>query len=101
MSLTLFIPVFILIWIVPVVKPEQMTVYNGWNGVPLYVYLNAIFGTIIQVVMGTPFYLSAIKSLKHRSANMDVLVALGTTSSWLYGLALFLVGYDYNDMHDR
>ena len=50
--------------------------------------------------MGTPFYLSALKSLKHRSANMDVLVSMSTTSAWLYGVALLLVGYDYEDIHN-
>jgi len=51
--------------------------------------------------MGTPFYISCYKSLKHRSANMDVLVSMGTSAAWLYGLALIIVGYDYADMHDR
>jgi Cu+-exporting ATPase len=100
MSSLLFLPIFFLIWVMPYVAPSQLTKYNGWNGVPLFVYLNALFATIIQVVMGTPFYLSAIKSLKHRSANMDVLVSMSTTSAWLYGVALLLVGYDYEDIHN-
>ena len=50
--------------------------------------------------MGTPFYMSALKSLKHRSANMDVLVSMSTTSAWLYGVALLLVGYGYEDIHN-
>jgi Cu+-exporting ATPase len=50
--------------------------------------------------MGTPFYISAFKSLKHRSANMDVLVSMGTSAAWLYGIALLFVGYDYEDMHN-
>ena len=51
--------------------------------------------------MGAPFYFSAIKSLKHRSANMDVLVVLGTTASWLYGFALLFVGYHKEEMDDK
>lgn len=43
--------------------------------------------------MGLPFYVSAYKSLKHSSANMDVLIVVGTTSAWLYGTVLFFVGY--------
>ena len=100
MSSLLFVPIFFLIWVMPYVAPAEITKYNGWNGVPLFVYLNALFATIIQVVMGTPFYLSAVKSLKHRSANMDVLVSMSTTSAWLYGLTLLLVGYDYEDIHN-
>lgn len=43
--------------------------------------------------MGAPFYLSALNSVKHYSANMDVLVVLGTTAAWGYGIVLILVGY--------
>ncbi len=44
--------------------------------------------------MGASFYISAFKSLKHKSANMDVLVVLGTTAAWLYGIVMIGVGYD-------
>ena len=43
--------------------------------------------------MGSPFYTSALYSLKHYSANMDVLVVLGTTAAWGYGIILIFVGY--------
>jgi cation transport ATPase len=38
--------------------------------------------------------MNAYKSLKHRSANMDVLVVMGTTSAWLYGIVMLAIGYD-------
>jgi Cu+-exporting ATPase len=44
--------------------------------------------------MGASFYISAYKSLRHKSANMDVLVVLGTTAAWGYGIAMIGVGYD-------
>jgi len=59
----------------------------------MYVFLNAIFATVIQFVMGAPFYQSALNSVKHYSANMDVLVVLGTTAAWGYGIILIFVGY--------
>jgi P-type Cu+ transporter len=43
--------------------------------------------------MGQDFYRSAYKSLKHKSANMDVLIVIGTTAAWLYGVILILIGY--------
>ena len=52
-----------------------------------------IFATIVQFYMGYPFYVSAYKSVKHGSANMDVLIVIGTTSAWLYGTILFFMGY--------
>jgi Cu+-exporting ATPase len=71
-----------------------MVLYNNLNGVPLYIWLNSVFSTIIQLLIGKQFYINAYKSLKHRSANMDVLVVLGTTAAWLYGLIMLAVGYD-------
>ncbi|WP_267879670.1 heavy metal translocating P-type ATPase [Caldalkalibacillus mannanilyticus] len=40
--------------------------------------------TPIQFVIAQPFYEGAWKALKNRSANMDVLVVLSTTSAYLY-----------------
>ena len=71
-----------------------MVLYNNLNGVPLYIWLNSVFSTIIQLLIGKQFYINAYKSLKNRSANMDVLVVLGTTAAWLYGLIMLAVGYD-------
>lgn len=47
--------------------------------------------------MGINFYISAYKSLKHKSANMDVLIVIGTTSAFLYGVVLIFVGYNETD----
>jgi P-type Cu+ transporter len=71
------------------------------TNVPLYVYLNAFFSTIIQCVMGFQFYINSYKSLKHKSANMDVLVALGTTAAWGYGFAGIFVGYTNEEILDK
>jgi len=43
--------------------------------------------------MGYGFYIGAYKSIRHGSANMDVLVVLGTTSAWLYGIVLCFIGH--------
>lgn len=50
--------------------------------------------------MGASFYLSAFKSLRHKSANMDVLIMLGTTAAWGYGIAMIGVGYSMHEMHN-
>lgn len=46
-----------------------------------------ILATPVQFVAGYQFYRGAYNSLKHGSANMDVLVALGTTAAYLYSVA--------------
>ncbi|HEY5313054.1 MAG TPA: heavy metal translocating P-type ATPase [Pirellulales bacterium] len=43
--------------------------------------------TIMQVYVGWPYYRGALASLRHASANMDTLVALGTTAAYASGLA--------------
>jgi len=47
--------------------------------------------------MGYTFYINAYKSLKNRNANMDVLIALGTSAAWANGIALIILGYDESD----
>jgi Cu+-exporting ATPase len=48
--------------------------------------LEALLATIVQFTAGLTFYRGAWKSLKNRSANMDVLVALGITAAYGYSL---------------
>ncbi|WP_101843151.1 heavy metal translocating P-type ATPase [Halobacillus sp. Marseille-P3879] len=42
--------------------------------------------TPVQFVMGWQFYRGAYHTLKNKSANMDVLVALGTSAAYFYSL---------------
>ncbi|KAG8700629.1 hypothetical protein FRC08_004592 [Ceratobasidium sp. 394] len=54
----------------------------------------------VQFWLGQKFYRSAWKSIKHRSATMDVLVVLGTTSAFVYsvlamGFAMFNPNPDF------
>ena len=52
--------------------------------------VNALLATLVQFTAGLGFYRSAWKSLRNRSANMDVLVSLGITAAYGYSvLALF------------
>ena len=91
---SLIIPILILVMIIPYTNRDFIISNKARNGTPLYVYLVFAFSTIIQFCMGYSFYISGYKSLKHKSANMDVLIAMGTTAAWTYGFALMIVGYD-------
>src|SRR5699024_5796488 len=44
--------------------------------------------TPVQFIVGAQFYKGAYTSLKNKSANMDVLVALGTSAAYFYSLYL-------------
>jgi P-type Cu+ transporter len=59
---------------------------------PVYLLIIIIMSSIIQFYMGWSFYTGSYKSIKHGSANMDLLVALGTTSAWVYGVLLLFIG---------
>jgi Cu+-exporting ATPase len=43
-----------------------------------------LFATPVQFVVGWTFYVGAYKGLRNRSANMDTLIAMGTSTAWLY-----------------
>ncbi len=51
--------------------------------------LNLILATTVQFSAGLTFYRGSWFALKSRSANMDVLVALGTSAAYFYSLAAF------------
>jgi len=47
-----------------------------------------ILATPVQFIIGWQFYVGAYKNLKNKSANMDVLVALGTSAAYFYSVYL-------------
>ena len=51
-------------------------------------WLEFILGTLVQFVIGAPFYRGALQSLKNKSANMDTLVVLGTSAAYFYSCYL-------------
>lgn len=63
--------------------------FTSWVWVP-ELFLNPWFqfalATPVQFVIGSRFYIGAYKALRSGSANMDVLVALGTSAAYFYSL---------------
>jgi len=49
-------------------------------------YFQLFLATIVQFYCGAQFYKGAYANLKHFSANMDVLVALGTSAAYFFSL---------------
>ena len=47
--------------------------------------------TAIQVWAGARFYRAAWRAARHRTANMDTLIAVGTTAAWLYSVGVTLL----------
>jgi P-type Cu+ transporter len=63
-------------WLDWIYLPEWLA--NPWTQLAL--------ATPVQFYIGGPFYIGAYKALRNRSANMDVLVALGTSAAYFYSL---------------
>ena len=46
--------------------------------------------TLIQVVAGGRFYRAAWRAARHGTANMDTLIAVGTSAAWVYSVGVTL-----------
>jgi len=51
-------------------------------------WVQLALATPVQFIIGGQFYVGAYKALRNKSANMDVLVALGTSAAYFYSLYL-------------
>ncbi len=51
-------------------------------------FVQFMLATPVQFIVGAPFYVGAYHALRNKSANMDVLVALGTSAAYLYSVYL-------------
>ncbi len=54
-------------------------------------WFQLLLATPVQFIIGGQFYIGAYKALKNKSANMDVLVALGTSAAYFYSLYLSMM----------
>ncbi|WP_163539584.1 heavy metal translocating P-type ATPase [Gracilibacillus sp. YIM 98692] len=55
-------------------------------GILMNPWFQFALATPVQFIIGWPFYVGAYKNLKNGAANMDVLVALGTSAAYFYSL---------------
>ncbi|WP_148449215.1 heavy metal translocating P-type ATPase, partial [Paenibacillus ihuae] len=65
--------------------------FTSWIPAPellMNPWFQLALATPVQFIIGWQFYVSAYKALKNGSANMDVLVVLGTSAAYFYSLYL-------------
>jgi P-type Cu+ transporter len=53
-------------------------------------WVQLALATPVQFIVGRQFYIGAYKALRNGSANMDVLVALGTSAAYFYSLYIII-----------
>ena len=62
----------------------------SWAHAPWMNWLFLVLATPVQFYVGSQYYVSGYKSLRNRSANMDVLVALGSSAAYFYSIPIVL-----------
>ncbi|MCO7124913.1 heavy metal translocating P-type ATPase [Sporolactobacillus shoreicorticis] len=70
--------------------PFPMLLMNPW--------IQFVPASIVQFYIGWPFYSGGVRALLNRSANMDVLVALGTSAAYFYSVVQ-TVRYQFAGLH--
>lgn len=85
------VPVFVFAMVLPMLPP-----YGNWlnykihNMLTLGLFLRWILCTPVQFIIGKRFYAGSYHALRRKSANMDVLVALGTNAAYFYSLYIVI-----------
>jgi Cu+-exporting ATPase len=65
----------------------------GLSAAPWFQWVSFVLATIVQVFAGASFYRGAWNQLKVGSSNMDTLVALGSTTAFVYSAWALLGGF--------
>ena len=82
-GVALWAPVELAHWTLPLI---------GVHAHAAVLWASVVTSTIAIVYVGSAFYRSAWSALKHRTTNMDVLIALGFTTAYGYSLTFLLGG---------
>ena len=80
LGLLLTIPLFILS------MGRDFGLIGEWAQQPWVNWLMWALATPVQFYVGRKYYTGAVQSIRNKAANMDVLVALGSTAAYLYSL---------------
>jgi P-type Cu+ transporter len=70
---------------------RDFAILGPWSHAAWVNWLFWALATPVQFYTGWDYYVGGLKSLRNRSANMDVLVALGSSVAYFYSVALLLV----------
>jgi len=69
---------------------RDFSLIGPWSHAPWVNWLLLFLATPVQFYTGLDYYIGGYKSLKNKSANMDVLIALGSSVAYFYSLAVLL-----------
>jgi len=69
---------------------RDMGVIGSWAYHPVMNWIFLLMATPVQFYSGSDYYAGAFKSLRNTTANMDVLVAMGSSAAYFYSMAVLL-----------
>ncbi|CAI9106539.1 OLC1v1005723C1 [Oldenlandia corymbosa var. corymbosa] len=85
------IPIFISSMVLPMIPPYGKWLdYKVLNMLDFGMLLRWILCTPVQFIIGRRFYSGSYHALRRKSANMDVLVALGTNAAYFYSIYIMM-----------
>lgn len=78
------IPLFILS------MSRDFNLIGEWSHQPWVNWLMLVMATPVQFYVGWQYYVGSFKALRNRSANMDVLIAMGSSAAFFYSIPVLL-----------
>jgi Cu+-exporting ATPase len=69
---------------------RDLGLLGEWSHATWVNWLFLALATPVQFYVGWDYYVGAYKSLRNRSANMDVLVAMGSSAAFVYSVAVLI-----------
>src|SRR3989344_4013986 len=88
--------IFSLIFAFPALMIGMVLMWFGVD-VPYKNFILFLLATPVQFIVGWDIYKSAFGALKNKSANMDSLIAIGTSAAYFYSLYIIM----FNPMGDQ
>jgi P-type Cu+ transporter len=82
-ALILAVPIMVLMLLMQFTSLGQVQFLMDWGNIILF-----IVATPVQFIIGYQFYSGTYKALRNRRANMDTLIAVGTSAAYFYSVAV-------------
>ena len=74
------------LFVLGAVVSVPLFILSVWFEFPSRLYVLFAMATVVQVILGGQYYRNSYRALRHGSANMDVLIAMGSSAAYLYSV---------------
>ncbi len=87
------------LFVLGAVVSVPLFILSVWFEFPSRLYVLFAMATVVQIMLGWQYYRNSYRALKHGSANMDVLVAMGSSAAYLYSVYVTFLVQDQVDVY--